>query len=114
MKEFTSILLGDQPAVMFFALLFYALMGAFLGLLLQTTTRHVNSQRTPYYFSWQFLLSDNVKRIVAGLILIYVALRFTPELFGVNITPFWAIVIGLANDKIAEVLKNKTNLLGKK
>lgn len=114
MKEFTSILLGDQSAATFFAMLFFSLLGAFLSLLLQANTRKVLSEKSPYHFSWNFLFSDNARRLLAGFILILIALRFTKDLFGIEINAFWALAIGVVNDKIAEVLKTKTNLLGQK
>lgn len=114
MKEFTSTLLGGQSSSVFFALVFFALLGALLSLLLQTTNRDIWSSNTPKIFSWQFFLSDNWKRIVTGAILIYISLRFAPELFGWEITNFYALVIGFGNDKLAQIVKDKTNLLGQK
>lgn len=114
MNEFTSTLLGGQTAGAFFALFFYALLGALVSSLLQTTGRDVNSSATPKHFSWTFFLADNWKRYLTGLLLIYICLRFGPELFDVEITTFWALAIGLCNDKIAQIVKDKTNLLGQK
>lgn len=114
MKEFINILLGQQPLVNFLALVFFALLGAALSLLLQASNRNPNSDTSPLHFSWTFFFSDNAKRIVAGVILIFIALRFTPELFGVDVNAFWALVIGFTNDKIAQILKDKTNILGSK
>lgn len=114
MKNFISVLLGNQSPAVFTAMLFYALLTAFLSLLLHSTTRSVDSSRTPIHFSWNFFFLDNVKRIVTSLVLIYLALRFTPELFGIELTPFWACVIGFSNDKLAQVLKDKTNILTQK
>jgi hypothetical protein len=114
MKEFFSLLLGNQTGVYFLALIFFALLGAGISLLLQTTARDVVSPATPKHFSWVFFWIDNWKRIVLSLLLIYVALRFAPDLFGVTINEFWALAIGFANDKIAQALKDKTGFLGQK
>lgn len=113
MKEFTAILLGDQTPAAFTALMFYALLTAALSLLLQTTKRDVVSDRTPVDFSWLFFFRDNARRIVASLGLIYLALRFAPEIMGVEITPFWACIVGFNSDKLAQLLKDKA-VLGKK
>jgi ABC-type methionine transport system permease subunit len=113
MKQFLAMLLGDQQPLPFASLVFYALVGAFVSILLQANHRDPRSIRSPVHFSWSFLLSDNVKRIVTGLILIVLALRFTKQIFGLDINDFWALAIGLANDKIAQFLKDKTNILGK-
>lgn len=113
MKEFIISVLGTDSVSGFMTLAFFAFIGVILSLLLQTTKRDPNSPHTPFEFSWKFLMSDNSKRFLAGLIMIYVSLRFTPELFGVTINAFWAFGIGFCSDKIAEFIKNKTNLLGK-
>lgn len=89
----------------------YALIGVILSLLLQTTTRDVRSENTPFVFSWKFLFKDNIKRIVAGILVIFVTIRFYPDLFGKQITDFLALGIGLGIDKAAEIIKNYTNIL---
>jgi hypothetical protein len=114
MKTFITALLGDQSAPLFFSNFFFALIGVALMLLIHSTERNLDSNRTPTEFSWSFFLSDNWKRLVAGLIMIFVSLRFAPELFGVEISPFWAFAIGMLNDKLAQVIKDKTNILGQK
>jgi hypothetical protein len=96
------------------ALLLFALLAATLSILLQTTSRDVYSNNTPRHFDWIFFIADNWKRALTSLLLICIALRFAPELFGVEISEFWALVIGFGNDKIAQILKDKTNLLGQK
>ncbi len=114
MKEFISTLLGGQTAGAFAALLFFALLGALISLLFHTTKRDPVSSSTPIRFSWIFFIQDNWKRALTSFLLIYVFLRFTPELIGVQLNEFWAIAIGLCNDQLAQVIKNKTNILGQK
>jgi hypothetical protein len=114
MRQFITALLGSIPLPVFVGLLFFALFGAVLSLLLQTTSRDVKSEASPVHFSWSFFFLDNWKRIVTTLMLIYVALRFAPDLMGIEISNFWALIIGFGNDKIAQFLKDKTNLLGQK
>jgi ABC-type Fe3+ transport system permease subunit len=113
-QEIFKALLGSQELSQFFASFIFALIGIALMLLLHSTSRSLHSKRSPVNFKWSFFLLDNWKRIAAGVIMIFIALRFTPELFGVQLTSFWAFAIGCINDKIAEVIKNKTNLLGSK
>lgn len=114
MKEFELTLLGNQTLGHFFALLFFALFAATLSLLLQATNRDVRSEATPHHFDWQFLVADNWKRCVTTLMLIYVFLRFLPELTGIELNEFYALIVGFTNDKLAQYLKDKTNILGQK
>ena len=114
MNEIKLSLLGSQSCAAFAALVFFALIGLALSGLLQTTKRNVTSAATPVQFSWKFFLRDNWRRWLTAALLIYVALRFTPELFGMQISTFWALAIGFSLDKVAQFIKDKTGLLGQK
>ena len=104
-------IIGSNDLTSFLAAFIFALIGVALSLLWHATTRNQNSPNTPVKFSWNFLLSDNVKRIAASLITIFIAIRFYPDLFGKPINEYLAFGVGLGLDKISEVIKNKTNLL---
>lgn len=110
MKQFFLDLLGMDLAV-FASLGFYAALGVALMALIGTTKRDVNSPHTPFSFSWKFFASDNSKRFAAGVIMIFISLRFAPEIFGITITPFWAFGIGISSDTLAVFIKNKTSIL---
>ncbi|MES2004349.1 MAG: hypothetical protein V4450_07495 [Bacteroidota bacterium] len=104
-------LIGSNDLSSFAAAFFFALIGVALSLLLQTTKRDINASGTPFHFSWSFFLADNIKRIAAGLILIYIAIRFYPELFGKPINEYLAFVVGVGLDKVAELIKNASGIL---
>lgn len=108
MKE---LFFGTSNLQYFFAAYFFALVGVGISLLLQTNNRDVSSKNTPVAFSYRFLIADNWKRIVLSVLLIYVTLRFTQEITGQELTMFWALVIGLGLDKIAQLLKDRTGIL---
>ena len=114
LSKFIQIISGSETPGTFSGLVFFAIIGIFLSLLMQTTKRDVSSPATPFCFSFKFLFSDNNKRIVASIILVYIALRFTPDLIGVEITQFYAFVIGYSSDKLSQILKNRTNFLDSK
>lgn len=107
MQEFLSALLGGQTAPQFFGNVFFSLLGVALLFLVSTTFRDIDSKRTPTQFSWRFFLKDNLRRFLSGLIILYLALRFTPELFSVEISNWFAVIIGLSSDSIAYVIKEK-------
>jgi hypothetical protein len=106
METFINYLLGDQSPLHFLGLIFFALLAALLSLLLHTTSRDVEGDNKPVEFSWRFLWCDNIKRIVSTLILIFVCIRFTPQFFGIQITEFFAFIIGFVNDKLAQIVKD--------
>lgn len=111
MKEFLQLVLGTQDWPMYFAEWFFALIGVLLSLLLATTKRNPNSPTSPVHFSWTYMIADNAKRVLTSLILIFLFLRFSNELLGINISLFLALGIGLGLDKLAGYLKSK-NILG--
>lgn len=111
MNNFYSILTGKTPEDIFMGFAFFAILGVTLSLLLHTNKRDPLSTGTPVKFNWIFMLRDNVKRIVASIITVYVCLRFTPEILNVQLNDFWAFAIGLGFDKLFEYIKEKTSLL---
>lgn len=114
MKDFLKIVLGNQAGVIFLAFVFFALLGAAVSLLIQANNRDPLSKGSDIQFSWKFFFTDNRKRMITGLLLIYIFLRFLPELTGLQLTNFYALAIGFGNDKLAQYLKDKTNILGQK
>lgn len=110
-EQFYNIVTGQTSIDIFLGFVFFALIGISLSLLWQTTRRDALSPHTPEKFSFWFMLQDNAKRLTATILTVYIALRFTPEIFNVELTNFWALTIGLGVDKIAEFVKNKTKFL---
>lgn len=110
-EQFYNIITGATASDIFLGFIFFALIGIALSLLWQTSKRDAFSPHTPDDFSFWFMIQDNAKRLTATILTVYIALRFTPEIFNVELTNFWALTIGLGVDKIAEYIKNKTSLL---
>lgn len=103
-------LLGTTDYWGFLVLVVFALLGAVVNLLYGAADRHIPNPGTPYHFSLSFLTQDNIKRLVLALILIFISIRFYPDVFGSPISPLLAIGVGLGWDKLAEIIKNKTVL----
>ena len=106
-----KLLIGENTTIeQFVVSLVFALIGVIISLLIHASNRDKDSVRTPYKWSWLFLFSDNAKRLLLNLILIIIALRFYPELFGKEITQWSSLLLGVSFDKIAELLRNKNIL----
>lgn len=112
-EDFLKNIFGQGSAAEIAATLFYAYIGALVSLLYQSVKRDPLSHRTPYHFSISFLWSDNAKRILRSIILIFISVRFSKELFGVSITLYFSFLIGLSVDKLSEILKQKNNSIFK-
>lgn len=111
METFKSFILGGIPFVMFWAALFFSLIGVVINLLMDATTRKPETVDTPVRFSLWFLLRDNWKRILLSILLIVVTIRFCEELTGVHLNMFVSLLIGFVFDKLSEFLKDKSDVL---
>jgi len=103
-------LLGSNDHALLAASFIYAIIGHCIVLLFGTTLRDPNSPNSPNAFSVKYLLYDNFKRISTVILLIVVALRFSPDLLGRQLNEFTGFLIGLGLDGIALLLKQKTKI----
>lgn len=112
MNEFLKIILGNQTLAGFVGNMVLAIVGIIVKLQWDANKRDANSPTTPVNFSFAFLLKDNALRLFSSfafsLFIIYIAVRFTDQLLHVQLSPFIALLIGLASDSIASLLKNLT------
>lgn len=104
-------ILGTEIWQPFFTQYFEALVGVAISLLWHSSTRDSQAPSTPAKFSFSFLLKDNWKRILSSLLLIYVFIRFFPDITGISLSLFWCLAIGLSLDKLSELLKSKITAL---
>lgn len=88
------MILGNVSAAYYAAAEFFALLAIILSLYISSKKRDVQSPKSPEKFSWLFLIWDNIKRIVAGQIFLFILFRFATELIGKELTMFWAVGIG--------------------
>lgn len=82
----------------------WALVGAYILVQSGINNRDPNSSRTPTEFSWKFWFRDNARRVAFNGVLILVAIRFSKEITGKDINEFWAFVIGLSSDGLAQLI----------
>ena len=96
--------LGGYSIGEFASLFAWALIGAYILVQFNINSRDPNSVRTPVKFSWKFWIKDNLRRVVFNGVLIIVTLRFSKEITGKELNEFWALVIGLSSDGLAQLL----------
>lgn len=107
MNNLFTHLLGTTDIAKFVACVLFALVGVVISLLVHATNRDKNSMKTPYHFSFTFLIADNWQRILLNLLLILVTIRFCKEITGMELNMFVSLIIGVGFDKLAEFLRNK-------
>lgn len=105
-QNYIEQILGMSDLVMFAITYAFGLLGIFISILWHASNRDKSSQATPVPFSWIFLLKDNIQRITLSLILLFVGIRFSKQMFGQDLTMWVALGVGLTLDKVSQFLKN--------
>lgn len=100
MEDFVITVFGDLSAGMWFAYLFFVVIGTSISLLTSIMGRDKNSSSSPAVFSWTFFWRDNWMRIITVFLLVFVTIRFYNELTGTELTAFLSLGIGFAHDRL--------------
>lgn len=108
-EAFGIFLEGLTPAILISSFMM-ALVGQAFRMLVTANKRDPGSPRTPYEFSWTFLISDNSIRIYKGIALsiitIFVSLRFANYFIGKTLggpfTMLYAFLLGLCLDFVVD------------
>lgn len=101
MEKFTTLMLGNQDPSTYAAYFLFALIGAIISLYVKSLKRDKSSTNTPVKFSWGFLITDNLMRLLAGFLLSFLAFRFSTEFIGAEVTMWAAVLIGASTDRLA-------------
>lgn len=114
MEELKQLILGNVSVWYYLAAEFFALLALVLSLYLHSQKRDPESSATPVKYSWLFLIWDNIKRIVAGQIVLFLLFRFITELLGRELSMWMAVGMGFflsyGVDKAIQFLKDKAGL----
>lgn len=103
----TQYLLGGLDPVLFIACVWFAALGIAAALLVQSLFRNKKSEKTPKEFSWKFLFYDNWRKALLTVILVYLSIVFSYNLFGLSMTTWVACLIGFGYDNLLKVWKDK-------
>lgn len=104
-SEYWNILLGEIKPIEFLALVSWGIVGIIVNVLIHASTRDVDDPCSPETFSWKYLLCDNYKRIIIGILLLIIGIRFSYEIFGFSITAFSSFWIGLTFHKLINIFR---------
>lgn len=107
LKAAAEIILGNKPDGYYLAGFFFSLLAILLSLYMQSRSRDKLSPNTPYRFSFWFLVWDNLKRILAGMICMFLFFRFFNLSIELQVGFGFAIAFGL--DKLLQWLMNYTD-----
>ncbi len=74
--EVKTLILGDKSIAFYIAAFFFSCLAILLSLYVRGKSKYKQSTDTPPVFSWYFLIWDNTKRIVSGMIVMFLLYRF--------------------------------------
>lgn len=100
MNKFLNLILGTTDVPTYMAGLVFALIGLAFYYHGKVGKRDEFSKNTPYKFSLRFFTQDNLVEIVFSILAIFLALRFSVEYMGVQVTMFYSLGIGWGLPKI--------------
>lgn len=104
-----ELIFGTKDLTLFAVCVLFAGIGMLIMLLKKSTKRDKHSEATPFNFKMSFLLIDNLKEIILSLLLVLMALRFSIEYKGVELTVWYAFVIGLSSQQLSSWLSKIEN-----
>lgn len=118
MKQLQTSLFGSLDPWFFLGLFCWGIVGAYILIQLNANRRDPQSSRTPVLFSWRVWFKDNFPRVIFNLVLIFVFIRFIPDikeqfptaLGWMRVNEFTALIIGFSSDGLA-LLLNKFNIV---
>ena len=110
LTEAINIIMGGKSGGYYLAGFFFSFLAILLSLYQSSRKRDKNSTKTPYNFSWLFLLWDNFKRMITSMIAMFILFR----LF--DLTNVFAMIgvgffLALGLDKTIQFLMDKTDLM---
>lgn len=115
MNEFKQLILGDLSVAYYLAALVFSGLAILLSMWIGSAKRDVASGSTPKEYSLRFLVWDNFKRIVVGLIAMFFIYRFTSSLIGRALSMEVAVGVGffitVGLDQLIGWLKQKFSIL---
>jgi hypothetical protein len=86
---------GFMPLGVFITALCFAALGFAVHKFFQAKKRDKTSKRTPINWKWSFWIKDNIHEAVFHFIVLFLAVRFAPDLINVlsqiGIFPTWAV-----------------------
>lgn len=104
MDKFLNLVLGTNDVPTYLAAFLFAFMGMGIYWKWKVSKRNKASRNTPFHFSWSFFTQDNLVEIVFNLMSIFLAMRFSVEYAGVEVTMWYSLGIGFGLPRFIQYL----------
>lgn len=106
-------IMGGYDLLTFLTCIFFAVIGHLLVTTFDVATRDVHKPGTPTGFSWQVYIFDNWRRGIRNIVLIYVSVRFFPDIFNRPLSDWGALLSGATIDGTFMLIKKMRRSWGK-
>jgi len=101
---FSEQILGTVPISTYLAGGVFIAIGILISWYFKSKKAQKTNPNTPYTFSWKLFLFSKLPRkimsILVNSLIGFLAMRFTNELFGMVLTMFLCLIIGITFDRI--------------
>lgn len=108
-------ILGGVSVGTYLSAFFFSFLVIIANLIIVSLNKYKKAEGTPDNWSFQFMMIDNLKRIAATMILMFLFYRFVSTLVAKDLSMEWAVGVGTALtfglDKLMGFLKSRFNFL---
>lgn len=103
-QEFLNYLFGNATAVTYAAAFVFVIFGLIIKWYIEVKKGVKTNPETPERWDWRYFVSNNLFKksfsILANIIIAFVALRFSTEIFNIPLSMAFALVIGIGFDEV--------------
>jgi hypothetical protein len=108
-QELINLILGEASIVTYIGTFVFVLFGLVIKWYFKIKTAVKTNENSPSVFSWGYFISQNLFTklfsILANIIICFVVLRFSMELFNVPVSMLFALSVGMLFDYFVDFLR---------
>ena len=108
-QELINLILGEASIVTYIGAFVFVLFGLVIKWYFKIKSAVKNNVESPPVFSWGYFISQNLFTklfsILANIIICFVVLRFSMELFNVPVSMLFALSVGMLFDYFVDFLR---------
>ena len=108
-QELINLILGEASIVTYIGAFVFVLFGLVIKWYFKIKSAVKNNVESPPIFSWGYFISNNLFTklfsILANIIICFVVLRFSMELFNVPVSMLFALSVGMLFDYFVDFLR---------
>lgn len=108
-------ILGGVSVGTYLSAFFFSFLVIIANLIIVSLNKYKKAEGTPDNWSFKFMMIDNLKRIAATMILMFLFYRFVSTFLAKDLSMEWAVGVGTAVtfglDKLMGFLKSRFNFL---